>query len=100
MEDFDCRYLVVASNWQKTAEDYLIGLFKPVWNSEMRICYGFGKHGDKHTTRSNARSPWDALHPGRGWATIEGNAPNVLSADEIITRIGEHFAKHPPVSIG
>ena len=100
LEDFDCRYLVVASNWQKTAEDYLIALFKPVWNSEMRICYGFGKHGDKHTTRSNARSPWDTLHPRRGWATIEGNAPNVLSADAIITRIGEHFAKHPPVSIG
>jgi hypothetical protein len=65
IDDFECRYLVVKSAWQNTAETYLIENFKPVWNNEVGICYGFGKHGDSSETRKNARSPWDTLHPGR-----------------------------------
>ena len=53
---------------QNGAENYLIDLFKPIWNSEIGICYGFGKHGDDPGTRKNLRSPWDSLHPGRDWA--------------------------------
>lgn len=64
IEDFDCRYLVVKSAWQNTAETYLIEKFSPVWNNEVGICYGFGKHGDSPDTRKNTRSPWDTLHPG------------------------------------
>jgi hypothetical protein len=97
--DFDCRYLVVKSAWQKTAEDYLIDIFKPIWNNEMGICYGFGKHGDSHLTRGNTRSPWDTLHPGRLWATSEGNKPNPKSPAEISAEIAEHFKKYPPVDI-
>ena len=59
IEDFECRYLVVKSAWQSTAETYLIDRFRPVWNNEVNICYGFGKHGDSSDTRKDTRSPWD-----------------------------------------
>lgn len=95
--DFECRYLVVRSAWQKTAEDYLIGRFKPIWNDEVKICYGFGKHGDAPTTRANTRSPWDTLHPGRAWATREGNIPNSMTAEQITVRILEHYRQNPPL---
>ncbi len=95
--DFECRYLVVRSAWQRTAEDYLIGRFKPIWNDEVGICYGFGKHGDAPTTRANTRSPWDTLHPGRPWATREGNLPNPLSAEQIIERILKHYQQNSPL---
>jgi hypothetical protein len=97
LEDFDCRYLVVKSAWQETAEDYLIALFKPIWNNETRICYGFGKHGDAAKTRANRRSPWDTLHPGRKWALTSDNVPNDKSVQQILSEIAEHFAKYPPV---
>lgn len=97
LEDFDCRYLVVKSAWQETAENYLIALFKPIWNNELRICFGFGKHGDAAKTRANRRSPWDTLHPGRKWALGGANVPNEKSVDQILREIADHFAKYPPV---
>jgi len=97
LEHFDCRYLVVKSAWQETAEDYLIDLFKPIWNNEMRICYGFGKHGDAAKTRANRRSPWDTLHPGRKWALSSDNVPNEKSVAQIVSEIAEHFSNYPPV---
>jgi len=96
IDDFDCRYLVVRSAWQGTAENYLINIFKPVWNDEVAICFGFGKHGDDPGTRRNTRSPWDTLHPGRPWATKEGNLPNPLSAEEITENILLHYKQNPP----
>ena len=96
LADFDCRYLVVRSAWVETAEDHLINWFMPVWNSESKVCYGFGKHGDNAKTRANERSPWDTLHPGRSWATSEDNTPNKRSIEEIRQSIADHFAKHPP----
>lgn len=96
IDDFDCRYLVVRSAWQGTAEDYLIGMFRPVWNKETRVCQGFGKHGDKHDRRSNTRSAWDTLHPGRPLPTDTGNRPNPLTPELIVERILEHYRKHPP----
>jgi hypothetical protein len=95
--DFDCRYLVVKSAWVGTAEHFLIDRFQPVWNDEMSVCYGFGKHGDSPETRKNERSPWDTLHPGRPWATSANNRPNRKSAEEIEADIARHFAEHPPV---
>ena len=94
--DFDCRYLVVRSAWVETAENHLIEHFKPVWNKEMRVCHGFGKHGDDAGTRANRRSPWDTLHPGRLWATRSGNTPNEKSLAQIRSDIAAHFAKHSP----
>jgi hypothetical protein len=97
INDFECRYLVVKTAWESTAEDYLINLFRPVWNNEMRVCFGFGKHGDSAEVRGNTRSPWDTLHPGRKWAQKESNKPNPLGVDGIKKRIAEHFEKNPPL---
>ncbi|HZK66213.1 MAG TPA: DNA cytosine methyltransferase [Chloroflexota bacterium] len=71
---------------------------RQVWNNETKICYGFGKHGDDPLTRSNTRSPWDTLHPGRKWASTEGNKPYHLSPEEIAASITEHLRKNPPAT--
>lgn len=94
LEDFDCRFLVVQSGWQRSAEDYLLNHFRPIWNS--KTCFGFGKHGDDPSTRGNTRSPWDSLHPGRPWATKAGNKPNPLTTAQISEQIAAHFRQFPP----
>jgi hypothetical protein len=94
--EFDCRYLVTISGYQSAAEAFLIETFKPIWNNEVKICFGFGKHGDKATTRANTRSPWDTLHPGRKWAWAEGNRPNEKGEEQIIAAIHAHYESNPP----
>jgi hypothetical protein len=96
IDDFTCRYLVVASGWQDAAEKALIHLFRPLWNKETKVVYGFGKHGDSVKTRANKRSPWDTLHEGRGWAGGEGQI-DAKSADDIEEAVKVHFTKHPVV---
>jgi hypothetical protein len=96
--DFFCRYLVVRSAWVETAEDLLIHWFRPIWNKEMKVCQGFGKHGDSADTRADKRSPWDTLHAGRAWATSVGNTPGKKTVEEICADIAEHYEKHPPKS--
>lgn len=92
IDDFDCRSLVVQSGWQGATEDYLINLFRPVWNSETDICYGLGKHGDAPSTRANLRSPWDTLHPGREWAWRDPNMGDARSRDQILADLAAHFS--------
>jgi hypothetical protein len=94
IEDFDCRFLIVQSGFQKSAEDYLINKFKPIWNSETKICFGLGKHGDSSETRVNKRSPWDTLHPGRPWA--KSIKENQKEPGQIAEQIREHFERHRP----
>lgn len=94
LRDFEYRALVVQTGWQAAAEEFLIDLFKPIWN---KICYGFGKHGDEFDTRSNLRSPWDTLHPGRAWAA-DVKAKDARSKQQIVDDIAAHFAKSPPLS--
>lgn len=93
LEDFEFRSLVVQSGWETAAEDYLIHLFHPVWNSETNILYGLGKHGDAATTRANKRSPWDTLHPGRGWAAA--STEDAKTPEGINEELKRHYAKHP-----
>ncbi len=92
--DFQYRSLVVQSGWETAAEDYLIHLFRPIWNSETRILFGLGKHGDDARTRQNRRSPWDSVHPGRKWASastlIDAKSPAAISQE-----LATHFAEHP-----
>jgi hypothetical protein len=91
LSDFECRALVVQSGWETAAEDYLIELFQPIWNSETNILYGLGKHGDDAETRANKRSPWDTLHPGREWAaktTEDARTPTQIAAD-----LTKHFTE-------
>lgn len=90
LADFEFRSLVVQTGWETAAEDYLIHLFRPIWNSETGILYGLGKHGDDPETRANKRSPWDTLHPGRGFAvrTIhDAKTPAQIEAE-----LSDHFA--------
>ena len=96
IDDFDSKHLVVKSAWQSTAETYLIDWFKPIWNKEIGICEGFGKHGDSAATRSNTRSLWDTLHPGRPWAKEDRNVPNPLSPRQIRAKIAAHYRENPP----
>lgn len=95
-EDFEYRALVVQSGWQTPTEDYLIGLFKPIWNKQVGICYGFGKHGDAPETRANLRSPWDTLHPSRDWAHRDPKMKDAKPAKQIVEEIREHLKEHPP----
>jgi hypothetical protein len=97
LEDFEYRAIVVQTGWQTSAEDYLIHLFKPIWNSEVGICYGFGKHGDDPGTRANLRSPWDTLHPGRDWAHRDPKMKDAKPEKEIVEEISRHLAKYPPL---
>lgn len=92
--DFEFRSLVVQSGWETAAEDYLIHLFRPIWNSETKILFGLGKHGDDAKTRANKRSPWDIVHPGRSWAA-DGSLSDAKSVEKIAHELDEHFAKHP-----
>ena len=96
IEDFEYRALVVQSGWQVSAEDYLIHLFKPIWNNEIGICYGFGKHGDSADTRANKRSPWDVLHPGRKWAGAM-KLDDAKSEKQILEEINKHLLQNPPL---
>jgi len=89
--DFEFRSLVVQSGWETPAENYLIHLFKPIWNKETKLVYGIGKHGDAATTRTNKRSPWDTLHPARAWATTEEKK----SVEQIEKDLAAHFGAHP-----
>jgi hypothetical protein len=93
VEDFECRYLVVASGWQEAAERHLIGLYKPIWNKETKIVYGIGKHGDAASTRANKRSPWDTLHPGRVWAGH--STEDQYAHEDIAYRLAAHFRGNP-----
>lgn len=94
IDDFECRFLIVQTGFQKSAEDYLINFFKPIWNSETKICFGLGKHGDSSETRGNKRSPWDTMHPGREWAS--SSTENQKAPDLIHSQIEMHLANNPP----
>ena len=92
IDDFDYRALVVQSGWEGPAETHLIRMFRPIWNKEVKILQGFGKHGDSITTRANKRSPWDTLHAGRNWAGGEGQTDKKTSA-QIEQQLIAHFEK-------
>jgi Eco29kI restriction endonuclease len=92
IEDFEYRALVVQSGWETGAENYLIRLFKPIWNKEVKLVYGLGKHGDSADKRGNRRSPWDTLHAGRKWAAAE-KLEDAKEANRIAEELRVHFEK-------
>lgn len=91
LADFQCRYLVLASAYAGAVESNLIRHHQPAWNKEVGVCIGFGKHGDDASTRANTRSDWDTIHPGRTWATKEGNRPNRATPTEIAERVAAYL---------
>jgi hypothetical protein len=105
INDFEYRILAVTPGWELAAEQYLIRFYRPVWNKETKrpkitgrkagtLCTGFGKHGDASSTRSNKRSQWDTLHPGRTWAYDDKAKNNDDSAEAIQQDIVEHLKIH------
>jgi hypothetical protein len=96
VQDFTCRRLVCTTHAQLVAEQHLIRLFRPAWNSEMKICFGISKHGDAATTRGNNRSPWDVLHPGRQWA-VGNPVRDGMTAKTIEAALLRHFSEYPPI---
>lgn len=93
LNDFDFRWLAIQSGWETAAEDYLIHLFRPIWNSETKLVFGLGKHGDSAQTRQNKRSPWDTLHAGRAWAAQ--SSVDAKTIPQIEHELNAHFEQHP-----
>ncbi|PTY01669.1 restriction endonuclease [Verrucomicrobia bacterium LW23] len=94
LSDFHYRCATVQSGLQDTVEGFMIKLFRPLWNKEVKVAYGIGKHGDAAETRANKRSPWDTLHPGRAWASL--TAQDQVAKEKIIEKIVDHLQKHKP----
>lgn len=90
-EDFGVRYLVAVDFFVSLAEQLMIRQFRPVWNT---LVDGFGNHapGGKRTTQ--ARPPWDELHPGRPWSNPDRMpTPSKQSAKESRARIKAHWTE-------
>ena len=96
LADFYYRAAPIQTGMQAAVEDFMIRLFRPIWNKEIKICFGIGKHGDKAITRANKRSPWDTMHPGRKWAA--DTELDQMSRKEIELKIANHFTQHPVIS--
>ena len=96
LADFCYRAAPIQTGMQAAVEDFMIRLFRPIWNKEIKICFGIGKHGDSAKTRANKRSPWDTMHPGRRWA-VHTKADQMNRA-EIETKIAHHFKNHPIIA--
>lgn len=94
--EFRYRHAIIQSGMESAVEDFMIRLFKPIWNKEIKICFGIGKHGDSAKTRGNKRSPWDTMHPGRHWANA--TLQNQASKASIIRKIQNHFADNPAIA--
>lgn len=95
LANFHYRYAAIQSGMQAAVEDFMIRLFQPIWNKEVNICYGLGKHGDSATTRANKRSPWDTMHPGRKWAVA--TTADQMKRSDIEAKIATHFQLHPVI---
>ncbi len=92
LSDFQYRSAAIQSGMQAAVEEFMTRLFRPVWNKEVRICYGIGKHGDSAKTRANKRSPWDTMHHGRKWA-VATHADQMKRGD-IEGKIAAHLQDH------
>jgi hypothetical protein len=84
--DFLCRYLVVDDVWIPLAESLLIERFQPLWNV---LVDGFGNHDPGSGRHQQKKSPWDVLHPGRGWA--DRLQPCAKSKEEVEAEIAAFF---------
>lgn len=86
-DHFPCRYLIADDIWIPLGESLLIEMFNPLWNV---LVDGFGNHDPGKGRQKQVKSAWDALHPGRSWAT--GLPENPKRADELRKMIADFFA--------
>lgn len=86
--DFLCRFMILAgveSIMITIVEAELIRKHKPLWNTAVD---GFGNHDPGSGRYNQAKSEWDALHPGRQWAErLTGQRPRI---EDIKNKIKKH----------
>ncbi|MGE0607491.1 MAG: Eco29kI family restriction endonuclease [Pirellulales bacterium] len=88
---FTCRFLAVEDIWIPLGESLLIQRFGPVWNKALD---GFGNHAPGKGRYKQQRSPWDTLHPGRGWA--KNCAPNETPIETITETVTQFILQRLP----
>lgn len=86
--DFHVRYLIVDDVWIPLGENMLIETFRPVWN---RAIDGFGNKDPGARRKTQFKSPWDVLHPGRS-AAINTTDNAALTPELLYQRIDDYFA--------
>jgi hypothetical protein len=70
VEDFRCRFVILGGQEADLigpVEAELIRRYRPLWNN---VVAGFGIHHPGSGRYEQARSEWDVLHPGRGFAAL------------------------------
>ena len=85
LDHFRCRWLILDPVWIGLTEQVLIAEYRPIWNV---VVDGFGLHDPGGTRRSQQRSRWDTLHPGRSWAAEHREREE--TQDEILAAITAH----------
>jgi len=90
LEDFWVRHLVVDDIWIPLGENMLIETFKPAWN---RAIDGFGNKDPGNRRKTQYKSPWDVLHPGR--KVMEKLADSGLTTDFLLQRLSDYFEGKP-----
>lgn len=84
LEDFRVKFLCLDDAWIVLGERALLRAYRPVlWNT---IVSGFGSN-PPGTARTNARSVWDTMHPGRDRAGLLPHRS--LTLDDMRDRIIE-----------
>ena len=94
LEDFEFRALVVQSGYESAAENYLIHLFRPIWNNETKICRALAS-----TETTPKPAGISGLHGIRFIPAETGLI--VLRRCRMHgprTDIGHHLATYPPVA--
>lgn len=90
LDDFLCRYLVVTPLWITMAERFLIEHYRPVWNVCME---GFGNHDPGAGRYQGEITWWDALHPGRAWAS---KLRQTRAQNNALSRLSAFMAEYAP----
>jgi hypothetical protein len=90
LEHFFVRHLVVDDIWIPLGENMLIETFQPVWN---RVIDGFGNKDPGQRRATQYKSPWDILHPGRGFAKKLADSP--VTQEFLLKRVADYFAGKP-----
>ncbi len=90
LKDFWVRHLVLEDVWIPLGENMLIETFRPAWNLAID---GFGNKDPGNRRKTQYKSPWDVLHPGR--KAMEKLADSSLTKELLLTRLSDHFAGRP-----
>lgn len=90
LADFWVRHLVVDDIWIPLGENMLIETFKPAWN---RAIDGFGNKDPGKRRKTQYKSPWDVLHPGR--KVMEKLADSGLTQAFLLERLSDYFDGKP-----